>query len=58
MTWAEFKKRAEELGVEDDQQIGIDSIDDNGLAHLTIATFLPLKGPIPMLPVKKETGRG
>ena len=47
MTWAEFKKRAEDLGVQDSDQIGIDAIDDEGRAvYATLGIKLP---PVPTL---------
>ena len=32
MTWGELKKRCEELGIQDDDQVGIIQIDDDGRA--------------------------
>jgi hypothetical protein len=55
MTWGELKKRAAQLGVQDSDQTGITQIDRQGRAWLRVHGFLPIKGPIPMLPVKEKT---
>ena len=45
MTWAEFKRRAEELGVEDGDQIGFDSIDDDGRAYFNRTYYCKFVAP-------------
>lgn len=54
VTWLEFKRRAEELGVEDDDEIGIVAIDDEGFATFDQTGFMrvQLAGPMALLPDK------
>jgi hypothetical protein len=53
MTWKEFKARCEELGIEDDQQIGIDSIDDDGVALFHVETYLGNRSHGQLMKVKE-----
>ena len=39
MTWAEFKKRCEELGAEDNDQTGIREVTEDGVAIFESYTF-------------------